>query len=197
VVGQSITCSSISIGDPEDFANRSRAVLEATQAFGIEEALVSGVAQSTNPFLGDGNVNILSPAAVSPQIGLSLLEKAIGQTGRSGLIHAPPEIVSAWSFDGGIQTDGIDMETWLGTSIAVGGGYIGAEANFIAPGAGNAWAFATGPVEIRMSDIQLVGPDGLVSSMDVLTNLVEFRSERYVLAVWDTCLQSAVLIDYT
>src|SRR6185437_8148732 len=119
-----ITCSALNLPDWEEFAARAERVLEATQSFAVEQALSQGVLTSTNPFLGDGNVDILSGAAVSPLVGLALLEKAIGQTGRAGLIHAPPEIVSAWSFDGGISTDGTDMESWLGTPIAMGGGYI-------------------------------------------------------------------------
>jgi hypothetical protein len=83
-----------------------------------------------------------------------------------------------------------------GTPVAFGGGYDGAVANGTAAGAGNAWAFATGPVRVYVSDSRLVGDD-LNGTLDTSNNDVTFRAERFVLASWDTALQAAVLVDWT
>ena len=190
---QALTCSSLGMGDPEEFAQRAERVLDATLSFGVEEGLSQGVAGSTNPFLGDGNVTVLGGGAVTAIVGLALLEEAIGATGRMGMIHVPPDVASVWSFDGGLVSDGEALKTWLGTLVASGGGYIGAQANGAAPGAGNAFVFATGPVQVRLSSVEV---QTIREVLDRSDNTVTFRAERYALAIWDTCLQVAVEIDY-
>jgi len=194
VVYLPITCSALSIGDVRMFQERARRTLEATLSFGVEEALSQGVVMSTNPFLGDSNVTILGGGAVTPEVGLRWLEDAIGETGRAGMIHATPATVAAWEFEA-LETGDV-LRTPNGTPVAVGGGYIGAEANGSAPGAGSAYAFASGPVQVRLSDMQMVGED-INGTLDTSLNDVTFRAEIYALAVWDTALQAAVLIDWT
>jgi hypothetical protein len=189
-----ITCSTLGMGDWRDFAGRAEAVLDATQSFGVEEALSQGVSGSTNPFLGDANVSVLGGGAVTPIVGLSWLEDAVGATGRAGLIHATPSVVASWSDL--LLVEGGTLYTYNGTPVAVGGGYIGAEANGSAAGAGQSYAFATGPVEVMLSDVSLVGDD-INGSLDTSANEVTFRAERFALAEWDTALQAAVLIDWT
>lgn len=192
-----ITCSSIGIGeDWESFAARAELVLEATQSFAIEEALSQGVSMSSNPFFGDANLSILAGGtAQTPEVGLRYLEDAIGATGRRGLIHATPATVAAWEFEA-LET-GTYLRTPNGTPVASGGGYIGADPVLgSTPAAGQAWAFATGPVEVRISEPQLVGDD-INGTLDTSNNDVTFRAEKYALAVWDGALQAGVLIDWT
>lgn len=193
-----ITCSSLNFGGNwRDFAARARTVLEATLSYGVEHVLSQGVVASTNPFFGDSNVTKLNGgAATLASTALAYLEHAIGLTGRQGLIHAPPEVVTQWSASSLLFVEDDVLYTFNGTPVAAGGGYIGASANGTAPGAGNAWAFATGPVQVRVSDTMLVGDD-INGSLDTSNNDVTFRAEKYVLAEWDTALQSAVLVDWT
>jgi len=51
-------------------------------------------------------------------------------------------------------------------------------------------------VQVRLSDMQMVGED-INGTLDTSLNDVTFRAEIYALAVWDTALQAAVLIDWT
>lgn len=60
VIYEPITCSTLGMGDPGSFAERARVVLEATESFGVEEALSQGITLSTNPFFGDANLDILA-----------------------------------------------------------------------------------------------------------------------------------------
>ena len=194
-----ITCSAMGIGDWRDFAERAEAVLLATSSYAVEVELSKGTSQITgdpNPFFGDANVTVLGGAAVTPAVGLSWLERAIALTGRAGMIHAAPEVVSAWGFDKLLEDGEGVLRTANGTPVVSGGGYVDAEADGQAPGSGNSYAFATGPVEVRLSELTLVGDD-IVGTLDTSTNLVTFRAERFALATWDTALQSAVLIDWT
>lgn len=191
---QSLVCSSLGIGDPVAFTEKAETVLNATQSFGVEEAISQGVAGSTNPFLGDVNVTVLGGGAVTPAVGLAWLENAIGATGRMGMIHAPPAVVVAW--EAGLSQDAPDgvLRTMNGTPVASGGGYIGADANGVSAGAGQSWVFASGPVEVRLASVAV---QPIRETLDRTDNSVVVRAERYALAVWDGCLQVAVLIDWT
>lgn len=184
---QPLTCSSISLR-PED-RERAERVLDATQSFAVEFGLSQGVVGSTNPFLSDPNAVALGGGAVAPDVALALLEEAIGATGRGGLIHAPPDVASQWTFDGGLDSSGGTLRTWLGTPVAVGGGYIGANGQTT-----DAYAFATGPVEVYLSPMRNTEPR---ESLDRADNVFTFLAERDVLALWDTALQVEVLVDYT
>ena len=194
---EAISCTGMSVAnDWRGFANRAERVLLATQSFAVEEALSQGVDLSGNPFFGDANLSILAGgAAQTPEVGLRYLEDAIGATGRGGIIHATPAVVAAWEFEA-LET-GAYLQTPNGTPVASGGGYIGADpVSGATPAAGQAWAFATGPVEVRLSDVQMVGDD-INGTLDTSNNDVIFRAEKYALAVWDTALQAGVLIDWT
>jgi hypothetical protein len=188
---QAMSCSGLGIGD--DFAQKAERVLDATQSFGVEEALSQGIVGSTNPFLGDGNVTVLGGAAVTPAVGLAHLEQAIGATGRMGMIHATPAVVSSWG-ESYLDVVGGVLRTVNGTPVASGGGYIGAEADGAPAAAGQSWAFASGPVEVRLAAVNV---QPIRETLDRSDNTVVVRAERYALADWDTCLQVAVLIDWT
>lgn len=192
-----ITCTAMGMGSWREFASRAEVVLEATQSYAIEEAISQGVTLSANPFLGDANLDILGGgAALTPEVGLRYLEDAIGATGRGGLIHATPAVVAAWGFDA-LQTEEEVLNTVNGTPVAKGGGYIGADpVSGASPAAGQAWAFASGPVQVRLSPMQLIGDD-INGTLDTSNNDVTFRAEKYALVEWDGALQAGVLIDWT
>lgn len=187
-----LSCSAL--GMPTGFEDRAEAVLNARLSFAIAEALSQGFVGFSNPFFTDGNQTVLGVGTVSPAVGLSLLEEAIGETGQQGLIHAPPSIVSAWGFDK-LET-GEGLFTVNGTPVASDGGYVGADAGTDPIANQTSYAFATGPVEVRLSSFQMV-PEDIAGALDRSLNDVVYRAERYVLVTWDTALQAAVLIDWT
>lgn len=201
-----LTCSTLGMGDPDRFAMRAEAVLNAVLATGLESALVKGVPFSTNPFVADSNMTALTGnTAVSPRIGLSYLEEAIAQlTGRQGIIHATPGTVAAWGFGDALNPSNADVDETPpaiglrspnGTPVIAGAGYVDADpTSQTGPTATQSWAFATGPVEVRIGD----GPTmDITEVMDRQINLVTYRAERYALVDWDTALQVGVLIDWS
>ena len=105
------------------------------------------------------------------------------------MIHATPATI------GGVPSlsfpeDG--MRTNNGTRVVSGDGYQGVDTPFLAaPAATQDWAFATGPVEVRLGPLEMTSARDTLDRSD---NTVVFRAERYVLATWDTALQSAVLV---
>lgn len=185
------TCSTIT-ADPAEFARRTEAVIDATLSHAVEQALAHGVEGSTNPYFGDTNLDALNTGGVTdPDYALAYLEDAIGSTGRGGMIHATPGIISAWSDK--LEINGV-LTTANGTIVISGSGYRGAEpAAEQAPGAGQDWAFATGPVEVYVDEFDPISVSEFVDRSD---NTATYRAERAVLAVWDTCLQSGVLVDW-
>lgn len=187
-----ITCSAMSIGDPEEFANRAEKSMDAVESFAVERQLSQGTGIPTNPFFADAAADILAGgAAVAPDVALSYLEDAIGATGKRGFIHATPGTGSQW-----FNNDrSAPLITVNGNTVILGGGYAGAQpSGEAAAAAGQAWAFATGPVEVRHSEVAVMQ---ISEVLDRSNNDVTFRAERYVLAEWDTTLQAAVLVDWT
>lgn len=196
VVYKPVTCSSMSLRDPTELFDRAQAVLDATLSAGIERMLAEGLHLSSNPFFGDSNVDDLTGAtAVSAGVGLSMLENAIGETCRQGMLHFTPATVSALqAFPIGDASD-TRLVTANGTPVVSGMGYQGIDTPDLSnPSAGEDWAFATGPVHVYLGPVRL---DEVRENLDREDNVLTFRAEMYVLAIWDTALQAAALIDWT
>jgi hypothetical protein len=194
VVYKPVTCSSIGLSDPDELARRAEAVLEATLSAGIEKALAEGVDQSSNPFFGDANVvDVTSGTAVSSRVGLSYLEEAIGNSScRQGMIHMTPASVVAASQFLAYQDP---LMTRNGTPVVSGMGYQDIDTPWlVAPGAEEDWAFATGPVRVYLGPVVLTS---VRESLDREDNILTFRAERYVLAIWDGTFNAAALIDWS
>ena len=195
VVYKPVTCSSIGFSDNELF-DRAQAVLEATASAAVEKMLAQGIFESSNAFFGDTNVDDLtSGTAVSAGVGLSMLEDAIGATCRQGMLHFTPAVVSALqAFPVGDPGD-TRLITANGTPVVSGMGYQGVDTQYL-PDAGTNedYAFATGPVRVYLGPVRL---DSLKENLDREDNVLTFRAEMYVLAIWDTALQAAALIDWS
>lgn len=190
-----VTCSPISLRDPQDLNVRVEAVLDATLSAAVERELAAGFFPSTNPFFGDANVDdVTSGTAVSARAAISLLEDAIGATCRMGMIHATPGVLAAAN----MNPVGAEVErlvTPSGTPVASEMGLIGIDTPALAnPGAGEQWIFATGPVHVYLGPVVT---HTVKESLDRSDNTLTLRAERYVLALWDTALQAAALVDLT
>jgi hypothetical protein len=195
-VGLTVTCSRL--GAPADLSDRLERALRAKLSFAIERAISRANVVTSNGWLGDTNMDALaSGGAVTPDVGLSYLENAIGAEGVHGIIHADPATVAAWGFDK-VRVVGDHLETVNGTFVASGGGYIGSDpASGSTPAEGQSWAYATAGLEVRLTDPNLITGDESEVLDRALNDLV-YHSESYVLATWDhEVLQAGVLIDWT
>ena len=190
-----VQCSAIDLRR-EEVESRARAAFLAVESEAVERELLAGIAQPTNPYLSDSNVDVFGQGG--PVQGLALLERAIAQTGRKGMIHADPAVASAWGIS--LETEGAVARTILGTPVVVGQGYgqISGGGVLYPPAGGDVastdssgWAYATGPVQVFRGPIQvLFGFDQTVNDQVAIV-------EREYLVVWDTQLQAAVLIDFS
>lgn len=195
-----ITCSSITAAAP-GFADRVQLAFAATESYAVARELARGAANPLNPFLDDANLTILNAGvAVNLDRGLGLLEDAIGATGRGGVILTSPAVGTGWNGSGGYGIDtksGALLTTANATPVALDGGFIGSSPSLHAALSDDeAWAFATGPIQVRRSpEITILST--LEESLDRSDNTVTFRAERDYLVTWDTALQAGVLIDLT
>ncbi len=192
-----LPCSTQSMGNYDAFYQQVEEALDATLSHSVEDALSKGV--TSNPYFGDTGFDSLA-LDVAPRVGLSYLENAIGErTGRLGMIHATPAIITAWGSACCIMEapDGV-LRTMSGTPVVDGSGYIGAHplggGGLPGPSGTKEWAFATGPVEVRVeNEVRR----RIEESVDRSDNSVVVRAERYVLADWDKALQVGVYIDWS
>ena len=195
VVYLPITCSAMSVGDPDEFKRRAALALAAREQAALERQLAAGSYIATNPYLGDANMTQLGAAAVSGREALERLENAVGGTEQAGVIHADPATVSCWSRDYLLYERQGKLRTANGTPVVSGGGYIGLVPDGEAVlGARESWAFGSGPVDVRHTETVMV-PDPIFEALDRSINEVTFRAERYALVTWDAQLQVGVLID--
>ena len=229
VVWDQFTCTTRGFQEAE-YQTIARQSLELTQDKQVEYEFWTGAVMDAagNDALGDPieNMSLMAsttdegvlnpdwnggagiPTAVSPAHGLALLQQGLANcgSGTRGMIHATPYTVEMW--DDRVQESGGKLHTRSrGNLVVAGAGYTG-EGPDVVPQAvpltsRYAWAYATGLVEWRLDDVQLVPmtPDGtnfansLREAVDRSTNTVTFRAERFAAAVWNLCCTLAVLID--
>ena len=203
----SITCTTYKVWDHEAWVQRAKAVFEAVESSIMAREFLTGTQIGANPHLADGNGTFPNGDTVtSIKNGIATLEDAIAATGRQGLIHVPPSVIIGLAGNGFI----IDNKTGVvrtinGTVVIPDMGYAVAGSKppaHAAPGATQSWIYATGPVDIRQSEIFVMPSEpsqavdrGSGGATNGRPNSVTYRVERYTVVDWDTVLQAAVLVD--
>jgi hypothetical protein len=198
-----ISCTAYQVADIDAFRARAVSALGAVEGYAVEREFMGAGTIVMNPHLADGQGDFPNGnAATSIDNGLAVLEDYLSSFGKAGVIHLPPSIATAGGTDIFID-DGSSLRTYGGTAVVVGTGYAdgGAPALHPDPGPGQAWIYATGPVDVRRSEVFTV-PDTPAQALDrgnsgedSIPNLLVYRAERYYLVVWDTAVQAAVLVD--
>lgn len=194
-------------GKPNEEMFRARAVtvLAATESFAVAHELMSGANFASQPYLADTACTFPNgQAATKPNHGLQVLEQAISLTGRLGVIHCSPMLATALLGQGFVIQDKTGViRTINGYVVIPDGGYVNVSKPVlgVAPTSTEEWAYATGPIDIRRSEI-FTTPDTLAQALDRSLgatnhnpNQLTYRAERYYVASLDTALQAAVLID--
>ena len=194
----SASCTARGIGnDDAEYRRRAVAAFTATESQAVERELARGGSLPLNPFLADLNMTVPAAGAQTPVTALAYLEDAIGESGRAGLIHLTPAITTALAAGNHLQVRSGVLETLRGTRVVVGTGYQDVQpVGYAVPAAGTAWAFATGPVQIRRTEA-FVLPETIREALDRENNDVTFYAERHYLVDWDTAVQAGVLVDWS
>lgn len=180
----------------DELQQKAEDVLMATRSHAVERVLAHGHWMVNQPKLMDGTD--LSPGSpVSPGIGISILDQAIGLTGRKGMIHATPASVDALgAIPLGGDDDSLELVTLNGTPIVAGTGYIDPEKELGEVASDTIdWMFATGPVEAYVRE-EIFVPD-LEEALDRSMNDWVMRPETEAFVYWDTALNVRVQVDWS
>lgn len=182
------------------FVARATAAFTATEAWAVEREFMAGAALGNNPHLADGNGSFpVGNTAQSVMDAFAILEDEIAKTGRRGVIHCTPGMLTK----AGQQFLVVDarlneLVTINGTRVVPGYGYVGLTqpAGHTAPTAKQGWIYATGPIDVRRTAIEIV-PGNVAAALDRAQNTITYLVERGYVVDWDTVLQAAVLADRT
>lgn len=193
------TCSTRTMGTNAEFRARAEVTFAAVESGAVENEFWTGAFLPDNPHLADANAEILNADAPTSLVnGMALLEAAIGETNRRGVIHMTPALAFVLSTLGAggalVETRG-KLYTINGTLVIVGSGYDGSAPDGAAAVTGTEeFAYATGPLGLLRSEPFTMPPE-LSQAVDRSQNSITYRTERYYLPYWDTALQAGVRID--
>jgi hypothetical protein len=129
------------------------AILDDGWVWALERALWTGLDQDGNSFrmsLAGGDPVDLTPGAGAVDVAsaVSLLEGHAKDFPCSPVIHAPVDASAFLAEKAQLRHEGGRTTTALGTPVALGSGYPLTGPGGSAPGAGEAWMFASGGVRI-------------------------------------------------
>ena len=184
----------------EDRFAIARKQLEAATQKAVELELWEGLASigetNGNDFLREESAaSVVNSGALAPATALMLLEQAISSSpaGTNGVIHMTRDVASILGSrliyspaDGGKTGKAM---TRLGTEVVIGSGYTGAgrlsDANTTAS-ASNKWMFATGPVDVHLSKIEIVNENlGQGATVSTNTNDLTVKAVRAAAVYFD------------
>lgn len=207
------TCTTYSRMTWDEYRRLALENLELGESKALEAEFWSGAKNPSNPSLVHSTPNddahilnpggAAAPVAVNPTFALMLLAQALANcgTGAQGMIHATAALAERWSGQYEISPTGqaVDNKVLItrgrGDIIVDGAGYPGTGPFGQPPPAPNeAWAYATGIVNVRLGEPQLY-PETLAEALDRATNTVTVRAEVSAAAVWNLCCTFAVLVD--
>ena len=202
------TVASMSAGgqiSPDRFRARQVAVLGAVEGAAVEKDVLNGSTIASNQHLADGTGAFpMGNVATSVLNGLAMLEMEIARSGRAGVIHMSPQLATILSANYVVYDQGGLLRTVNGTTVIPGYGYVdgATPTGHTSPDGWEEWMYATGPVEIRRSEVFTV-PGALAEAIDRGTggategrpNTFTYLVERYYLVDYDEAAKAAVLVD--
>lgn len=192
------TCTTRGARGYDDETARLRASFAAVEAAQVEAQVWDGGTGVGHALIDSGATLPNGSTATSPGPALALLEQAIAASGRRGMIHATPRVVSQWSQNGALIQRPGRLETVLGTVVVPGAGYSGAApAGATAVSGLEAYAFATGLMQARReASITITGGDD-AQSVDRAVNQRTIQAQRLYVVTWDASLRAAVRVSLT
>lgn len=201
-LAESCTTRSIMQGSQEEsnaaFRARALEVFAAVESGALEREFWGGEFLPDNPHLASAAADVLNGAAATSALnGLALLEEAIAETNRAGVIHmtAGMAVTLSGYGNGVLIPERGKLYTINGTLVVPAFGYPGTAPPDVAANTGTQeFAYATGPVEILRSG-PVIMPPNLYEAIDREQNEITYRAERTYIAYWDTALLAGVRID--
>jgi len=191
-------CSSPYVWDQEAYKARALAVLGAVEGAAVANELLTGSLLPLNPNLSDGQGTFPNGDDLTSVLnGLALLEMEIAASGRAGVIHCSPAAVTFLRDRYAVDNANGLIKTVNGITVIPDFGYAAGATpagHPAAPSASSEWMYASGPIDIRRSEM-FVNPETVAEALDRANNEIVYRAERYYVVDWDTTVQAAVLVD--
>lgn len=189
-----VTCTTRGMArDFEDWKSRAGLLLEAREHWAIEREFWTGALKPDNPHLAQPSATMVQVATMGARHGVAALEQAIADAGGDGMIHLRPGVFSLLDHTDLSVAGGV-AKTQLGTPVVPGVGYAGTSPAQAALATTVEWAYATGRVQVRRSEV-FINPATMAEATDRGVNTTTFRAERYVLISWDRRIHAAAKID--
>jgi hypothetical protein len=190
-------CSTAGMVSRDD-EGRVRRALEAGTSKALEAEFWTGS-------LNVGNFSLVNNAPVLPigstsvalEKGLATLGAALAGcgTGSRGMIHASTLVAEWWGLRAFLREEGNRLTTKVrGDIVVAGSGYPGTAPVGQTTTAGKQWVYATGLVETRVGDIEIM-PDQQAWAIDRAHNRAAYYAQRLVAADSDECCLFAVQVD--
>ena len=175
--------------------DRLLSTFASVEAAQVEDQVWSGGYGVGHALTDAGATPINAAAATAPGVALALLEQAIAASGRRGMIHATPRVVSQWSQSHALVSRPGRLETMLGTVVVPGYGYAGtAPSGMTATSGLEAYAIATGLMQARREpDVTVIGAND-AESVDRAINKRTISAQRIYAVTWDSSLRAAVRV---
>lgn len=182
--------------------DRASRQLDAATSFLLARELWTGATTHVNPFVTPttdqvenfsfaygGATVVGSGAFTSAAIALGALDSAAREAanGQQVFLHMPSELAQLDPYN--FRRVGNILYTEQDSIVVVDGGYPTTGPNNTAT-AGKAWMFATGPVTVRTSPIDVISDP--VQTVDRNQNLREIWATRFAAATFDPCVLFAV-----
>lgn len=144
-----------------------------------------------NPHLASADAEIVGEGLnVRTAIGRLEREARALRGGQQVMIHVPIDAVAALD---GLRRVGNLLLTQTDAIVVADAGYDGSGPTGAAPAAGTVWAYATGPVAVKLGEVQ--GPMALREELDRRTNRRKARVDRLLGVGFDPCVHLAASIE--
>lgn len=192
-------CSALGMNEA-DYRARARRALEAQQSEQVAAEFWTGAQSIASAW---GNQHLANQAAadvmgetLEPVAALACLEQGLAnyQGNRRGMIHCTVQTRTEWAAKYVIRREGNLWLTPQDHIVIADAGYDGSGPDHQPAESGNVWAYATGLVTVRLSDVEAL-PGTLAEATNRLQNTVTFWAQRLASPSWDGCALVAASLD--
>lgn len=145
-----------------------------------------------------GSDDLTEGGPTTPLQGLQCLQQHIADTngGQRGFIHATHSTITAWQASGDhFRREGPIILDMYDNVIVPGAGYDGSSPDGVAASDGDVWAYATGPVLMRRSGLDVPDAAEALAGVDRTLNTFTVFVTETVAAYWDGCVHAGVRMD--
>lgn len=190
------------VGPPRDWEARVRrrhaSRVETEVSAELWTGTLSAASGWSNLFLASTDSDDLTQGGPTTALrGLQCLQQHIAEVngGQRGFIHATHATVTAWSCSNNLRREGPIILDLFDNVIVPGAGYDGSSPDGAAASDGDVWAYATGPVLLRRSGVDVPDAAEAIAGVDRSTNTFTVFATETVAAYWDGCVHGAVRMD--